>query len=90
MLKPTFTKNFRKELKLMEKRRMNINRLREVMGVIINEKPLPPERRNHPLHGEWEGAFDCHIQGDWVLIYEIDPVARTVTFHHTGSHSDLF
>ena len=33
---------------------------------------------------------ECHIQGDWVLIYEIDPVARTVTFHHTGSHSDLF
>jgi mRNA interferase YafQ len=90
MLKPTFTKLFKKELKLMEKRRMNINKLREVMGIIINEQPLPPERHNHPLHGEWEGAFDCHIQGDWVLTYEIDPVARTVTFHRTGSHSDLF
>ena len=74
----------------MEKRRMDINRLREVMDIIINEKSLPPERHNHPLHGEWEGMFDCHIQGDWVLIYEIDPVARTVTFHRTGSHSDLF
>ena len=90
MLKPTFTKLFKKQLKLMEKRRMDINRLREVMDIVINEKPLPPERHNHPLHGEWEGMFDCHIQGDWVLIYEIDPTARTVTFHRTGSHSDLF
>jgi len=90
MLKPTFTKTFKKQLKLMKKRRMNINNLREVMGIIINEKPLPLERCNHPLHGKWEGMFDCHIQGDWVLIYEIDPVARTVTFHRTGSHSDLF
>jgi mRNA interferase YafQ len=90
MLKPTFTKLFRKELKLMQKRRMNLNKLREVMGNIINDQPLPPERHNHPLHGEWEGAFDCHIQGDWLLIYEIDSAARTVTFHRTGSHSDLF
>jgi len=69
---------------------MNINKLKEVMDMIINEQPLPPERHNHPLHGEWEGSLDCHIQGDWVLIYEIDPVAHTVTFHHTGTHSDLF
>jgi len=90
MLKPTFTKPFRKELKLMEKRHMNINKLREVMDMIINEQPLPPERNNHPLHGEWKDTLDCHIQGDWVLIYEIDPAAHTVTFHRTGTHSDLF
>jgi len=90
MLKPTFTKSFRKELKLMEKRNKDINKLREVMDMIINEQPLPPERCNHPLHGDWEGSFDCHIQGDWVLIYEIDLAARKAIFHHTGSHSDLF
>ena len=74
----------------MQKRGKNIRKLTKVMGLIINEQPLPPERRNHPLHGEWEGAFDCHIEGDWVLIYEIDPMAGTFTFHRTGSHSDLF
>jgi mRNA interferase YafQ len=49
-----------------------------------------PERLNHPLKGEWKDTLECHIQGDWVLIYEIDPAAHTVTFHRTGSHSDLF
>ncbi|MDR2921892.1 MAG: type II toxin-antitoxin system YafQ family toxin [Treponema sp.] len=90
MLKPIYPKNFRKQYKLMQKRGMAVDKLLEIMHMIINEQPLPPERSNHPLHGEWEGAFDCHIQGDWVLIYEIDSAAHTVTFHRTGSHSDLF
>jgi mRNA interferase YafQ len=90
MLKPRFTGPFKKEHKLMQKRGMDIHKLTEVMGLIINEQPLPPERCNHPLKGEWKDTLGCHIQSDWVLIYEIDPAARTVTFHRTGSHSDLF
>ena len=90
MLHPIYTKAFRKQFKLMEKRGMKMAKLREVMDMIINEQPLPPKYCNHPLQGEWEGAFDCHIQGDWVLIYEIDKKANTVAFHRTGSHSDLF
>jgi len=69
---------------------MNLDKLIEVMDMIIKEQPLPPERNNHPLHGNWEGSFDCHIQGDWVLIYELNQKAHTVTFHRTGAHSDLF
>jgi mRNA interferase YafQ len=90
MLKHTFTKPFRKQLKLLEKRGLNLHELREVMDMIIDERPLPPERRNHPLHGKWEGSFDCHIHGDWVLIYKPNHIARTVTFQRTGTHSDLF
>jgi mRNA interferase YafQ len=90
MLNPTFTGPFKRERKLMKKRGKDVNKLTEVMGIIINEQPLPPERCNHPLHGEWNGSLECHIQGDWVLIYEIDSTARKVTFQRTGSHSDLF
>jgi mRNA interferase YafQ len=84
------TGKFKKEFALAEKSGKNMDKLIEVMDMIINEKPLPPERHNHPLHGKWEGAFDCHIQGDWVLIYEINPTTREVTFHRTGTHSNLF
>jgi mRNA interferase YafQ len=90
MLEPIYTKPFRKELKLMQKRGLDVLKLRKVMGMIINEQSLPPERHNHPLRGEWEGTLECHIQGDWVLIYEIDLAERVVTFHRTGTHSDLF
>jgi mRNA interferase YafQ len=90
MLNYEITGSFKRDSKLLEKRRKDLHKLRDVMAMIINEQPLPPERRNHPLHGDWNGSLECHIQGDWVLIYEIDPNARKVTFQRTGTHSDLF
>ena len=90
MLKSRCTKRFRKQLELAGKRGLNIDKLREVMKMIINEQPLPPERCNHPLQGKWKDSLECHIQGDWVLVYEIDDVERKVIFQRTGSHSDLF
>ena len=89
MLKHNYTKLFKKQYKLMQKRGKTMSKLIEVMNLIINEEPLPPNHRNHPLHGEWEGAYDCHIEGDWVLIYEPDKKAGKVMFHRTGTHSDL-
>ena len=90
MLEPIYTKPFRKQFKLMLKRGMEMDKLTQVMDMIVNEQPLPPKYCNHPLHGEWEGSFDCHIQGDWVLIYKPNHKEQTVTFQSTGSHSDLF
>jgi len=89
MLDPLYTGTFKKQYKLMIKRGLDIAKLAETMDMIINETPLPPKYCNHPLHGEWEGSFDCHIQGDWVLIYKLNHVNRTVTFQTTGTHSDL-
>ena len=90
MLKSFRSAKFKKEFARVEKRHEDIDKLIEVMDMIIREQPLPPERRNHPLHGKWKKSLECHIQGDWVLIYEIDDAARKVTFHRTGSHADLF
>ena len=90
MLEPVYTTRFRKQFKLMQKQGKQMSKLHEVMDMIINEQPLPPERCNHPLHGEWKDSYGCHIQGDWVLIYEPDYTTSTVTFHRTGSHSELF
>ena len=74
----------------MRKRGRDLDKLLEVIDMIAAEQPLPPERENHPLHGKWKDSLECHIQGDWVLVYEIDQAARKVTFQRTGSHSDLF
>ncbi|GHU72903.1 hypothetical protein FACS189450_11600 [Spirochaetia bacterium] len=90
MLDPVKTGPFKKDAQLLQRRSRNMAKLREVIDLITAEQPLPPRCQNHPLHGEWEGSFDCHVQGDWVLIYEIDPLSQTVTFHRTGTHSDLF
>ena len=90
MLKPTFTGPFKKELRLMEKRRKDTAKLRKIIDLIIREEPLPVRCGNHILHGNWAGFSECHIEGDWLLIYRIDEANRCVYFSHTGAHSDFF
>jgi len=86
MLASIRTGKFKNEFALAEKRGKNMDKLIEVKGMIIREEPLPPERRNHLLHSKWECAFECHIEPNWLLIYEIDRSANRVTFYRTRAH----
>jgi mRNA interferase YafQ len=90
MLTPVFTNKFKKDLALAQKRHYNIDEINEVIAIIITEEPLPERYRNHFLHGGYEGKMECHIQPDWLLIYQIDTSSKKVAFHRTGTHSDLF
>ena len=91
MLSYDLAGSFNKDLKLMEKRRMDVSKLRNVMRLIIMEQPLPERCRPHLLHGKkWEGKWKCHVQPDWLLVYQVDQGEQKVVFHRTGSHSDLF
>ena len=90
MLNPTFTGPFKKDLKLVKKRRKDILKLREVMHMLIKEQSLLPKHENHPLHGKYKGKWECHVEPDWTLVYRIEEVNRKVVFYRTGSHADLF
>jgi mRNA interferase YafQ len=90
MLEPTFTKPFRKELKLMENRHKNINKLGDVINMLVQEIPFLPRHEDHPLHGKYKGKRECHVEPDWLLIYRVDAEKRRVIFYRTGSHSDLY
>ncbi|GHV84611.1 hypothetical protein AGMMS50230_02190 [Spirochaetia bacterium] len=90
MLESFRTNSFKQEYTLAKKRGKNLDKLIEIMGLIIREAPLPPRCRNHPLHGNWAGFSECHIEGDWLLVYRIDEANRRVYFSHIGSHSDIF
>ena len=72
MLNPTFTGPFKKDHKLMKKRNRNMDKLTEIMTMLIKEQPLLPKQENHPLHGNYEGKWECHVESDWLLIYYID------------------
>jgi len=81
---------FKKDSKLMKKRNRNMDKLTEILAMLINEQPLLPKHENHPLHGEYKGWWECHVEPDWVLIYRIDKENHRIIFYRTGSHSDLF
>lgn len=90
---------FSRDVKLMGKRGRNLPKLKAVTDDLIHGRPLSPLRRDHPLTGEWAGFRDCHVEGDWVLIYRIDAIPEkarklgtpeeSVTFARTGTHADL-
>lgn len=62
------------------------------MLLIANDVPLGPEWLDHPLTGDWSNHRECHIGGDFLLIYRIEGEERdkVVGFVRTGTHTDLF
>ena len=81
-----FIKDWRR---LTHSGRYNMNNLKEVMLLLIaNAGPLPPEWRDHELVGHWGGHRECHVGGDFLLIYRLDD--DKVVFVRTGTHAELF
>ena len=60
------------------------------MNDLVNEVPLSPILREHQLIGNYSGCLECHIESDWLLIYQLDDAAKEVYFVRTGTHSDLY
>jgi mRNA interferase YafQ len=60
------------------------------MARLIKQEVLDPRHRDHKLSGNWIGRRDCHIEPDWLLIYQVDEAANLIVFERTGTHSDLF
>ena len=90
MLMPFYYGSFKKDRKLMAKQNKDMDKLSEVMNLLINEQPLPQKHENHPLHGDYIGWWECHVRPDWLLIYRVDKTNNNIVFYRTGSHSDLY
>jgi mRNA interferase YafQ len=85
-----YAKSFLKDWeRLSRSGRYDMGRLKEAMLLLIaNEAPLGPEWLDHPLKGEWADHRECHIGGDFLLIYQIE--GNAINFVRTGTHADLF
>jgi mRNA interferase YafQ len=79
---------FRRDVNLMKRRSKDITKLQRVILSLVQQEPLSPRLKDHPLIGNWSGYRECHIEPDWLLIYEI--TKHDVQLVRTGTHSDLF
>ena len=84
------TSRFKKDYKLILKRKHNPELLGEVVKILASGEELPPKYNDHALKGEYAGCRECHISPDWLLIYEIDENVLYLYLSRTGTHSDLF
>jgi len=90
MLTPVYTTQFKKDYKRCQKRGYPMQKLIAVMTDLENEIQLQPQLREHPLQGKYAGCLECHIESDWLFIYQIDNEAKEIYFARTGTHSDVF
>jgi mRNA interferase YafQ len=89
-----YTKGFLKDWeRLSRSGRYDMNRLKQaMMALVANDAPLGPEWLDHPLKGAWATHRECHIGGNFLLIYKIDDIAKggLIVFVRTGTHAELF
>jgi mRNA interferase YafQ len=88
MRSASYTGQFKRDVKLAEKRGKDLDKLRAAVDLLLTGQPLPRELGDHPLKGDWKPRRDIHIEPDWLLIYRVDD--DQVRFERTGTHSDLF
>jgi len=85
------TRQFAKDWeRLSHSGRYDMRRLKDVMMLLIaNDEPLSPEYMDHELSGEWRDFRECHVGGDFLLIYDLRQEG-SVIFTRAGTHADLF
>jgi len=88
MLKPSFTRQFERDLKKLLKSGKSKRKIKQVLLMLIRGEELDARHRDHPLKGEFKDRRECHIEPDWLLIYKV--AGQEIIFERTGTHSELF
>ncbi len=88
MRNPVRSSQFKRDVKLAERRGKDMRKLRALVVLLIEAKRLPAEYQDHPLKGDWKACRDVHLEPDWLLIYKADDA--TVWLVRTGTHADIF
>ena len=87
-----YANQFKRDMTPARRRHLPEEELIEVVTDLANDIPLPAKNKDHALQGEFAGCRECHIQPDWLLIYnkESDGELHILNLLRTGTHSDLF
>lgn len=92
MIKLSYTNQFKKDFKLIQKRCYNVQKLEDVLIILTHGKQLPEKYKDHPLSNSknYSNVRECHVEPDWLLIYKIEKENYLLKLIRTGTHSDLF
>lgn len=81
---------FKKDYELIVKSGFDIPKLESTVNLIVTGNPLPKRYKEHKLKGKLSGLWECHIENDWLLIYDKNYSDLIVTFLATGTHDHVF
>lgn len=82
------TARFKRDARLAQRRGRDISKLWAIVERLASGRPLDSRNRAHRLSGEFSRIWECHIEPDWLLLWEETDIAMVLI--RTGTHSDLF
>ncbi len=88
MRTPSYSSQFERDVKRLQKRGKNLDKLKRLIELLLTGDPLPSQYKDHLLKHGWTGYRDAHVEPDWVLIYLA--TEKTVHLERTGTHEELF
>lgn len=84
------THKYEKSVERCKRRGLPMEALKSVLLLLAQDGTLPPKYRPHKLSGKYAGCWECHIQPDWLLVWEPHDTELILLLVDTGTHSDLF
>lgn len=67
-----------------------MDKFKEVVCLLVESGSLPAKYKPHKLSGKYHGYWECHIQPNWLLVWEQNDNELRLILIDTGTHSDLF
>ena len=84
------TQEFDKDVKRCKQQGRNMQHLKDVVDLLIEDGCVPEAYNPHLLHDKYAGLWECHIEDDWLLVWRQNDNKLTLLLTNTGSHKELF
>ena len=87
-----YTNIFKKNYKKIKKQGKDVEKLKTVVMKLADGLELEEKYKNHILTNSknYNNCGECHIEPDWLLVYQYIDDQLILVLVSTGSHSELF
>ena len=87
-----YTSDFKINYKKIKKQGKDVKKLKYVISKLANGEELEEKYKNHLLANSkyYKNCGECHIEPDWLLVYQYIDNELVLLLVATGSHSELF
>ena len=87
-----YTSDFKKNYKKIKKQGKDVEKLKVVVSKLADGLELEEKYKNHMLTDSkyYKKCGECHIEPDWLLVYQYIDNELILVLIATGSHSKLF
>ena len=82
------TKTFKKDYQKFQMTDSQYTKYIKYLSLLLDEKELPIEARDHELIGNYSGFKEFHIGGDLLVVYCVEDDIIRLT--RIGTHSRIF